>query len=109
MAAKSEPDFTGSVRNFCSAMIDADKGRYFEFALVLPQKPGDKYPVEVVLYVDLKQGNAQEIVSAVTSAWGSDRTLLAFLKLGATRMRVAKVELVSSRRTKAGAQPVAEA
>jgi len=107
MAGKSEPDFTGSVRNFCSAMIDADKVRYFEFALVLPQKPDDKYPVEVVLYVDLKQGNAQEIVSAVTSAWAFDRTLLAFLKLGDTKMRVAKVELVSSRRTKAGAQPAA--
>ena len=107
MAGKPEPDFTGRVRNFSSALIENDKVRYFEFALVLPQGPGDTYPVEVVLYVDLKQGNAQEIVSAVTSAWASDRTALVYLKLGEPKMRVAKIELQPSRRAKAGTQPAA--
>ncbi len=104
MAGKPEPDFTGRVRNFSSAMIDNDKVRYFEFALVLPQRPGDTYPVEVVLYVDLKQGNAQEIVSAVTSAWALDRTALVYLKLGEPKMRVAKIELQPSRRAKTSTQ-----
>jgi hypothetical protein len=62
------------VRNFSSALINNDEIPYFEFALTLPLEGSPhEYPHEAVLYVDLRQANAQSIVSVATSAWAGIR------------------------------------
>ena len=70
MIADPRSDLTGPVLNLSSALVSNDGIPYFEFAL--PRQPNSSRhepPADPVLYADLLQANAQEIVSLVTSAW----------------------------------------
>jgi hypothetical protein len=97
MNSNIQRDLTGVVRNFSSALINNDGIPYFEFALTLPLEGSPhEYPLEAVLYVDLRQANAQSIVSVVTSAWAERYPIDVFLiKSAPQKMLVERVEKVA--------------